>query len=106
MLKGARQYCPAVLMGEPDTNPRSCTLLVFPRYIRGERRKEELYAFSEEELRPYFALPEVLTIRSTFFERVTEESRVARVFIFCDRSAERHSTHAQINRSLYPGRYR
>eukprot|EP00752_Nemacystus_decipiens_P012062 g10693.t1 len=25
-----------------------------------ERRKEELYAFSEEELRPYFALPEVL----------------------------------------------
>ncbi|CAN0415429.1 unnamed protein product [Pylaiella littoralis] len=26
----------------------------------GERRKEELYAFSEEELRPYFPLPKVL----------------------------------------------
>ncbi|CAN0469155.1 unnamed protein product, partial [Discosporangium mesarthrocarpum] len=25
-----------------------------------ERRKEELYAFTEEELRPYFPLPEVL----------------------------------------------
>lgn len=30
--------------------------------IRSERRKEELYAFSEEELRPYFALPEVQII--------------------------------------------
>ncbi|CAM9824141.1 unnamed protein product, partial [Hapterophycus canaliculatus] len=28
--------------------------------FRSERRKEELYAFSEEELRPYFPLPKVL----------------------------------------------
>ncbi|CAN0283856.1 unnamed protein product, partial [Ectocarpus sp. 4 AP-2014] len=29
-------------------------------FWRVERRKEELYAFSEEDLRPYFSLPEVL----------------------------------------------
>lgn len=36
-----------------------------PNINRSERRKEELYAFSEEELRPYFALPEVKKILLT-----------------------------------------
>jgi Zn-dependent oligopeptidase len=29
-----------------------------------ERQKEKLYAFSEEELRPYFPLPKVIIYRS------------------------------------------
>lgn len=52
-----RASCRRFLNPKPNPNPD---------VIRSERRKEELYAFSEEELRPYFALPEVKNTPTPF----------------------------------------
>lgn len=74
-LRCAPQCGSAVLIGTFYTHPHPCLLpvvslsfLLLPNpNIRSERRKEELYAFSEEELRPYFALPEVCIVPYPFF---------------------------------------